>query len=164
VDPHAVRRRRRWTREAILDRIRDLASGGADLSWTAVAHGSDRALAAAAVKPSGFGSWDAALGEAGVGDVAMLRRSRRWSARTIVAAIARRRGDGLQLNAKAVEGDEAALITAARRRFGSWSAALEAAGVDPDLVAIRPGTRGAAAQPCSSSEPHDAQGVRDQSE
>jgi len=161
VDADAVRRRRRWNRQAILERIRHLASGGADLSWTAMAHGPERALVAAAVKPSGFGSWDAALGEADVGDVEVLRRSRRWSARTIVSDIVRRRRDGLQLNAKAVERDEPALITAARRTFGSWSAALVAAGIDPDLVAVRASGWRSRGQASGSAAQQGREGMRD---
>lgn len=155
VNPATVRRRRRWTSEAVVQRIRQLADSGADLSWTAVAHGPDRALAAAAVKQCRFGAWETALSEAGIRDTSPLRRTRRWDARTIRAAILARRQEGLAVNAKAVERDEPALIAAARRRFGSWSGALEHAGIDPELVSLRRsssrGVGGAKADACGTS-------------
>ncbi len=145
VNPEMVRRRRQWTSEAIVERLRQMAARGADLSWTAVAYGPERALAAAAVKKCRFGSWQAALGAAGVATEVNARRIRRWDARTIEEAIRRRRIEGLALNAKAVEREEPALFAAGRRRFGSWNAALMVAGVDPATVMMRrstPATRG----------------------
>jgi len=137
VNPEMIRRRRCWTDEAILEKLRQMAARGADFSWTAVASGPDRALAAAAVKKCRFGSWQAALCAAGVAETTAVRRIRRWDARTVEAAISRRRLEGLPLNAKAVEREEPSLFAAARRRFGSWNAALMAAGVDPATVVVR---------------------------
>jgi len=132
-----VRRRRRWTDGAILERIRQLVERGSDLSWTAVVHSPERALAATAVRSCHFGSWQAALREAGVGDPSSVRRITRWDTEAIVATIRRRRVESLPLNAKAVERELPALFAAARRRFGSWNEALRAAGIDPATVVLR---------------------------
>jgi len=137
VNPDRVRRRRCWTDVAIVERIRQLAQRGSDLSWTAIVHSPDRALAAAAVRSCHFGSWQAALREAGVGDPSLVRRVARWDTDSVVATIRRRRAESLPLNAKAVEKELPSLFAAARRRFGGWNEALRAAGVDPETVVLR---------------------------
>lgn len=54
-----------------------------------------------------------------------------WSAEAVIAAILARRDAGLPLSSDRVHFDDAPLHGAARRYHGSWSAALEAAGIDP---------------------------------
>lgn len=137
VPPDSVRRRRHWSRETILDRIVQLAAMGADLSWTAVSSGPDRAMASAAVKRCHFGSWKAALEAAGISSGSGVSRQKRWTEEDILEAVRARRTESLPLNAKAVERDAPALFAAARRRFGSWSGTLIAAGVDPSTIALR---------------------------
>lgn len=137
VDPNTVGRRRRWTNALILERIQHLARLGGDLSWTAVVKSPDRAMALAAVRSCHFGSWQEALRRAGVAKNAVTRRIGRWTRWDVVDAIRQRRHESLPLNAKAVEKETPALIAAARRRFGSWTEALRAAGVEPETVVLR---------------------------
>lgn len=54
-----------------------------------------------------------------------------WTNAAVVAAIRDRRRRGLPLNRQAVRRDGQAVTHQARLRFGSWDAALRAAGVDP---------------------------------
>ncbi len=129
------RRRRRWTRESVVAAIRQIAEEGGDLSWTGVVMRAP-GLAAAACRRRRFGSWRNALMAAGV-ECERIGRYRRWTEELVVAGIRRRRSRGEALNAAAVEDADAALISAARRLFGSWNAALEAAGLDARDVAIR---------------------------
>ncbi|MEM1059569.1 MAG: hypothetical protein AAGK14_10000 [Verrucomicrobiota bacterium] len=60
IDYNAIRRRRRWTREKILEEIRELRAQRADLRSGAVRR-THPALFAAACKPRFFGSWGKAL-------------------------------------------------------------------------------------------------------
>jgi hypothetical protein len=60
IDYNAVRRRRRWTRELMLQEIRDLRASGADLRSGEIRH-QHPALFAAACKRRFFGSWSKAL-------------------------------------------------------------------------------------------------------
>lgn len=62
-----------------------------------------------------------------------------WSKEKIVEAILHRADTHQLLNAQAVAQDDSALLAAARRRFGTWSEALRAAGIDPEKA--RPATR-----------------------
>lgn len=62
----------------------------------------------------------------------MTRRS--WSTETVIAAIQARRDAGLPLSSDRVHHDDPPLMGAARRYLGSWSAALEAAGIDPATI------------------------------
>lgn len=49
----------------------------------------------------------------------------------MIASIQERQAKGLALNAQSVVVDDEKMIGAARRLFGGWKAALEAAGIDP---------------------------------
>jgi hypothetical protein len=125
-----------WTDERILGRIRELHSQGVDLSWRYVSTTADPRLAAAATKGAHFGSWRAAILAAGI-EYAGVRRYRRWDEGAIIAQLRQMLAAGAELNAKAVEATDVALITAARRRFGSWQGALAAAGIEYARVALR---------------------------
>ncbi|MCX6358438.1 MAG: hypothetical protein NT029_01425 [Armatimonadetes bacterium] len=125
-----------WTDERIVARIRELHSQGVDLSWRHVSTTADPRLAAAATKGAHFGSWRAAIRAAGI-EYAGVRRYRRWDEIAIVEQLRKMFAAGVELNAKAVEASDVALITAARRRFGSWQSALAAAGIDYGRVALR---------------------------
>jgi hypothetical protein len=60
IDYNAIRRRRRWTSELVLQGIRELRASGADLRSGEIRH-QHPALFAAACKPRFFGSWTKAL-------------------------------------------------------------------------------------------------------
>lgn len=64
IDYSAIRRRRRWTHQMILDGIRQLKQEGVSLQ-SAEARKANPALFAAACKPHFFGSWTRAIEEAG---------------------------------------------------------------------------------------------------
>jgi hypothetical protein len=131
----AWRRRRKWTQESVLAQIRELQARGCSLAWSDIAK-YHPALGAAAVRRSRFGSWKAALQAAGI-DERSVRRLRRWDGAQIVAGILERRRRGEGLNAGAVERSDPSLISAARRTYGSWNRALEAAGIEPSQVVQR---------------------------
>ena len=114
-------------------RIRTLHEQGADLSWRQVSGKTDPCLAAAAVRPGHFGSWRAALSAAGL-DYDRIRRYRQWSREGVLRAVCHRHARGQALNVAALEPGETALLTAARRRFGSWERALAAAGLNERTV------------------------------
>lgn len=59
---------------------------------------------------------------------------RTWTPADVTAAISIRQATGQPLNYAAVVADDEALTGAARKRFGSWPAALAAAGIDPEAV------------------------------
>jgi hypothetical protein len=52
----------------------------------------------------------------------------------VIKAIQNRHDRGLPLHSSAVVADDKPLAGASRRWFGSWDAALRAAGIDPEAV------------------------------
>jgi len=130
------RRYKAWTNDRIIDRIRELYAQGKDLSWRYVSLTLDPSLAAAATKKNHFGSWRAALDAAGV-DYDAVRRYRDWSDDEVLQRIRERYAEGRPLNAKTLEKENIALLTAARRRFPSWDKTLAAAGLDYKGIVLR---------------------------
>lgn len=123
-----------WTRERVIEAIQHLRRRKAPLH-----HAANRgtSLPHAAVKL--FGSWDAALSAAGV-DPAQVRRYRKpWTAEALIQELRGKHAAGEPLNARDVRPSH--IRRAAGRLFGSWDAALVAAGFDPSTVR-RNGRRG----------------------
>lgn len=135
IDYHGeVRRIPRWTKDKIINLLREAHADGEDLSWTSVTGGSQySALAYAAIRDNRFGSWDAALRAAGI-DPASVRRYESWSKPKIIRRIQARRAACKPLNSKAMQEQASRLFNAALNHFGAWDRALEAAQVDPDEV------------------------------
>lgn len=131
-----IRKYRMWTRERILDRIRQLHSQGADLSWRHVSTQIDPQLAAAATKRKHFGSWRNAIEAAGL-KYSDIRRYREWDEQAVIDRLLELHAKGVDLNAKSMEEHDITLITAARRRFESWDRALTAAGLDYSKIVLR---------------------------
>ncbi len=131
-----IRRYKSWSRERILERVRELHAQGEDLSWRHVSTQIDPQLAAAATKSKHFGSWRSAVTAAGL-DYGTIRRYREWDEATITARIQELHGQGMDLNAKSMEEHDITLITAARRRFDSWDKALTASGLDYKTIVLR---------------------------
>ena len=124
-----------WTREKIIARISELRSAGEDLSYTCTA-ARNRSLLRGAKRH--FGSWKSAIEAAGINYDRDVRKLPKWSRERIVEAIlgARRRGVDLSWTSVVRHPTYAALAYAAIRSpaFGSWDAALRAAGVAPGEV------------------------------
>ncbi len=131
-----IRKYKTWTRERIIERILELHAQGQDLSWRHVSSTVDPQLAAAATKCKHFGSWRAAVSAAGL-DYGQIRRYREWDGPTITLKMSELHAEGIDMNARHMEDYDITLITAARRRFESWDAALTAAGLDYRKIVLR---------------------------
>lgn len=131
-----IRRYKTWSRDRIVERIRELSEKGEDLSWRHVSTKVDPQLAAAATKKKHFGSWRNAVVSAGL-NYSQIRRYREWDENTITQRLREIHEQGIDLNAKNMEEYDITLITAARRRFESWDRALTAAGLDYKKIVLR---------------------------
>jgi hypothetical protein len=124
-----------WSREKIVGRIKELADQDADLSYNTMSRERQGLLAAANYH---FGSWGEAVTAAGIDYDRDVRRIPKWTPERIVEAIQEASDSGADLSWTSVTNDErySALAYAAIRetQFGSWDAALEAAGEDPSSV------------------------------
>src|SRR5438270_9661253 len=131
-----IRKYKMWSKERILERIKELHGKGEDLSWRHVSTEVDPQLAAAATKRKHFGSWRNAITSAGL-KYSDIRRYREWSQQAVVDRLKELHAQGKDLNAKSMEELDITLITAARRRFDSWDKALTAAGLDYKKIVLR---------------------------
>ncbi len=136
LDYDGIRRYRSWSRERILEGIRELHEKGEDLSWRNVSTVVAPQLAAAATKSKHFGSWRSAVTAAGL-NYSEIRRYREWNEETILERLRELHAEGKDMNAKSIEEYDITLITAARRRFDSWDKALTAAGLDYRTIVLR---------------------------
>lgn len=154
VNPQKLQRTSNWTRERILECILVRAINNESLDRPAV---KPRALVDAGTKL--FGSWRAALAEAGIAsedarpeirkltveegsvlspqdtilrcdfDGVAHRKGTRWSEREILQSVIERFVNNKPINASAVHSDHSALYRAATKRFGNWRNTLLAAGL-----------------------------------
>jgi HNH endonuclease len=129
LDYDRIRRYKVWTRERIIEQIQLYCRQGKDLAWRHVSTQLDPPLAAAAIRPHRFGSWRAALEAAGL-DYEDIRRHRSWDDARILAELRRLHEIGASLRVSDACEHSASLVAAARRRFGGWYEAVEAAGLD----------------------------------
>jgi hypothetical protein len=131
VEPERVRRHRRWSRAAVIKRIRQRASQGLPLNHGVVCR--DEAVLTSAAGRH-FGSWDDALVAAGFDPTQYRQRGPTWTRDHVIAAIHEIRHRGGKLNHGHL--GRCALSHAAIKLFRSWDAALQAAGLDPDRVRL----------------------------
>jgi hypothetical protein len=136
-DSEAIRLNRHpWTREQIIDPTRRRTAAGLPITSYGV-----RPLSAEVALRRLFGSWKKAIKAAGM--ASPMAEFPIWTKVSIVEAILLRQELGQPLHCLAVARKASRLYDAARRCFGSWRAALSAAGIDPTSVhwAQRPWTR-----------------------
>lgn len=132
-----VSKYRRWTRERVIQTIRDHHKAGHDLSWRAISTTVDPPLAAAALRPNiGFETWREAVTTAGLNHDE-IARYRHWTPERVIAEISELSKKGDPLSSKLVQMSNQSLYCAAKRRFKSWDEALEAAGINADQVRLR---------------------------
>lgn len=130
-------RRRPWSRQAITQTLAAMRAAGRDLSPRTL-NRENQGLYLAAIRT--FGSYREALIAAGI-DPAMVMTfptKRRWSRKAILAAIRETYDAGVRPTTKALmERYSSGIYEAVVREFGSWEAALSAAGVTPDWPYVR---------------------------
>ncbi len=128
---------RRWSRERIIQGIREYQAAGGDLSWRVISAEGAPALAAAAVRENvGFDTWYDAVTAAGI-DYEKVARYRHWTPQRVVKEIQELAEKEAPLSSKLVQQNHPPLYNAAKRRFKQWDDALAAAGINPDKVRQR---------------------------
>jgi hypothetical protein len=138
IDYAEISRRPRWTKPLIIKLIKQAYRKNIDLHWSAVTRRRDDLgrAAFASLQPRLFGSWDRALHAAGL-DADQISRYRKWDRSTIVAELKERFSDEEALNSGALQRDDPGAHAAAVRHFGTYDAALKAAGFKPDRMRQR---------------------------
>ena len=130
---------RRWTQQAIIQEIHDLHAAGESLKTRNIRRLGYGGMLAAAYRDSSLGSWRAAVAAAGLNYEEAVPRHHRWTRPRIVATITQLHQQGKDLSYTGMKQQHPYLLVAARRAdtFGSWQAAIEAAGLDYEQVARR---------------------------
>ena len=138
IDYAEVTRRPRWSKPLIIKLIKQARRKELDLHWSAVTRRRDELgrAAFASLQPRLFGSWDRALHAAGL-DADEVSRYRKWDRNTIAAELKERYADREGLNSGSLQKEDPGLHAAAVRHFGSYDAALKAAGFDPNRLRQR---------------------------
>jgi len=131
IDPERVRRHRRWSREAVIERIMQRDALGMPLNAATVQR-TEATLSSAAAR--WFDSWADALDAAGIDPTLWPRRIPKWTPAQVVATIRKIHSEGGKLNHAAV--GRKSLSRAAVSLFGCWDAALRAAGIDPGQIRV----------------------------
>lgn len=141
-----MRREHFWSKPKITATIQDLQRRGLPLNWASVEI-DNPSLYRAARRRENFGSWTAALKAAGV-DLAKRSGAKQWTEKRIVDEIRRLHHRGADLSQKSIMQVDGPLLAAAksRRYFGTWRAAVEAAGIDYELVKRKRGRRSSSEQ------------------
>lgn len=136
LDYDKIRRNKRWTKDRIVNEIKNLYEAGEDLSWYVFSQGDHAALAAAAITRKHFGSWKKALAAAGLNEEE-ISRYRHWSRDDIIKRIKEMKRSGQSLSAQSVQKRDSKFYFAAIRQFQNWRTAAEKAGYKYRKVAIR---------------------------
>lgn len=118
-----VRHRRRWTPKAIIGEIRAMRSRGEDLGHVRVQAARPDLVAAGAYR---FGTWERAVAAAGI-DYAGVRKRRALDGDNTLLWLLRHMDSGLPLTAEVVEEADPSVYKAARRYYGSFYQAVDAA-------------------------------------
>ena len=122
-------RRDRLDHQKLLDEVRAWCRAGQSLTWSEVCL-ENHALAVAAKRF--YGGWRNALVAAGiVAESEPADPRRKWNKQRVIACIRRRQQEGMPLLYSGVRKDNAPLVSAARRHFGGWRAAMRAAELSP---------------------------------
>ena len=145
LDPLSIRRRNPNlypTKTSCIKAIKKRKRDGLPLNYAAMYKGNSKDSSLIHAVEKIFSSWDAALRAAGL-DLHSIRLVNPcpYSTKThCIMGIRKRKRDGLPLNCAAVNGGKhsnSSLSHAVMRNFGSWDAALSAAGFDPASIKLR---------------------------
>ncbi len=123
--------KQRWSREEILQQIKQCHTCGEDLLHPSFKE-KNRSLYLAACAHRYFGSWRRAIRAAGL-DHETMRESRVWTKARILRTIQEMQEQGQPLGWAHIKNVCPGIYRAARRKenFGSWHNALIAAGIEP---------------------------------
>ncbi|MBI3893548.1 MAG: hypothetical protein HY303_18675 [Candidatus Wallbacteria bacterium] len=132
MDPKTVGAYPKWTRESFADAVHRLQSQGRPLGVGSVLR-FERRLLGAAVKL--YGSWKKGLEALGF-DYETIRKGPIWTREHIVETLRRFDREGQSLYPVDLRREHGSMLVAAARGFGSYAAALAAAGMG-DRVAGR---------------------------
>jgi hypothetical protein len=131
--------RARWSKEKVINGILELNEKGESLNLKYV-ETNYSSLPSAAFRC--FGGWKNAIKAAGLdydkileeGERKRIEKSKKWSKTKIIEKIQELYKKGDDLSHEKIKSNNSALVSAARRYFGSWENALQSAGRDYNKI------------------------------
>ncbi|MFQ6098605.1 MAG: hypothetical protein ACE5O2_12835, partial [Armatimonadota bacterium] len=128
--------RRKWTKERIIQEILALHKAGEPLSTRNMARLGYSGMVTTSYKPELFGGWRKAIRAAGLDPTKVCRRQRKWTRERIIERIQELHEAGQDLSHSAAKQNHQYLVVVAadEEAFGSWRAAVEAAGIKYERV------------------------------
>jgi len=128
IDPSGLGMTRQWSQEIVIKEIQNRFQAGRDMDQTA-ARREFRELVVAA--KNYFGGWYSALKVAGIEPEGyrLKKVDGYWTKDKILGEIRKRHASRKEIGQPAVKRDDPSLLSAAALEFGSWYAALDAAGI-----------------------------------
>jgi hypothetical protein len=130
LDPSRHRKGKKWTVETVAAWVRRTHARSGDIRQVGV----PTAAVACVARELGL-RWSAFVESLGIPYPGQKKRLD-WTKRSVLTEIRRLREQGLPLNDRAVRAQSPGLVRQARQRFGSWDAALRAAGLDPSRIRL----------------------------
>jgi len=130
---HFERLGRSWTQQRLRDFVRHRRAEGLPLNVGAIERDCETAYAAARHL---FGSWKNLIESCGLPYRKIAQRVR-WSRQALLDEIRWAFQNGLDMSYAGTLKRDSALLATANDRFGKWSSALKAAGIDPRLAMQR---------------------------
>lgn len=130
-----VRRVDVWDEAKVIARIKELHEQGVDLCLRSMT--ADKVLSRLTYAASRhFESWRKAIQAAGL-DYDVIARQKTWSLDEVEEAILQLHRDGGDLSSKQMDIAHQPLISAARKKFGTWEKAVRYVGLDYDGIRKR---------------------------
>lgn len=148
IPPERILTWERWSPARILAQIRVLSRRRRPLTTNQM---DDRYQNLVSAARRHFGSWSKAILAAGV-DPVTLQRVVPWNQERVIEAILTRALRGESLVARLIE--PRSLPDAGHRLFGSWRAAVAAAGMDPKLTEMPPRRKKQSRRRASANSPN----------
>ena len=131
LDPREHREPKKWCMEHVTAWVRETHAAGGDLRSIAAPAGAQ----ARVTKEAGC-TWSEFVESLGIQYPGRKKRLD-WTRAAVLAEIRKLRRRGLPLNDRAVKRQCPGLVQQGRQRFGSWDAALRAAGLDPKRIRLK---------------------------
>jgi len=133
IDYTRIIKYRKWTMDDVIQSVRRMYRDGERLDCTYVRK-TGNGLYYAGVRY--FGSWRNTILAAGY-DYEKVMSNRYWNRKKIIRKILKRAENGNRLSHAAVRKEEKMLINASTKHFGSWEAAIQAAGFDYGTILLK---------------------------
>lgn len=137
--PHNRRKAPYWSRQRVVEEIKERKRQGASLRDSVVRKEHPRLASAGRDR---FGSWGKAIEAAGIDYEKILLQNPAYPlpSRLVLKEIRKRARKGLPLDDRSMRKDDRRLFRSGRCRFGGWREALEAAGFDYHQIMLeKPG-------------------------